>query len=170
MSRPEIEYVDLPEGLHYHSEYGSAVKFKRTILNGKYRLTDTEIADLLAEKEITVMVDFGSGPRKVTGKLAGNVFTPEDSDRGPIPFVAFTRTDRVRGIFGPTGEEVAFGAVWGPNEHWDGHKWTPEEIKSLLVGETVGFEAVSRKGKKYEANGKLGQGQYGFGFQLMFDN
>lgn len=59
-------------------------------------------------------------------------------------------TERVKGTYAPTGEEVTFKGVWSK------HRFTEDEIEALLAGETIVVEAVSAKsGKRFSAPGKL---------------
>ena len=45
--------------------------------------------------------------------------------------------------------------VWGKNDIWEGHRFTDDEVRELLAGNNVEFEATSKKGNKYTAKGKL---------------
>ena len=58
--------------------------------------------------------------------------------------------ERFKGVWAQTGEEVAIKKVWG------GHTFTDAEIKALLEGEVISFDATSARTKKsYTAKGKL---------------
>ena len=56
-------------------------------------------------------------------------------------------TERFTGTW--NGKEVKVKRTWG------GHRFTDDEVKSLLNGEEISFEATSKKGSKYTAKGKL---------------
>ena len=62
------------------------------------------------------------------------------------------------------GKPVEFKRVFS------GHRFTDAEVTSLLAGETVSFDAVSKEGRPYTATGALGEstfkGRKIFGFQL----
>lgn len=62
-------------------------------------------------------------------------------------YVPKEKTDAA--IYEPTGEEVTFSREWG------GHRFTDDEIKQLLAGDEISFEAISSKGNKYTATGTL---------------
>lgn len=72
------------------------------------------------------------------------------------------------------GRTVRFKRTWGANDHWNGHTFTDAEIKRLLAGEQIEFEAVSRKGSTYTARGELDEGTFNgrsyVGFTLKFDS
>lgn len=57
-------------------------------------------------------------------------------------------------VYAPTGETVAF------NREWGGHTFTEEEVALLLAGEEISFQAVSSKGNKYTAEGRLEKQKY----------
>ena len=148
---PEREYVDLPEEMHYSSEFGIATRFNRTWAG--HRFTDEEVAKLAAGEEITFTLNRDGRTEQVRGHLEGKVFEPEDSDRGPIPYVGFTKlvnpATHAEGVWARTGQKVKFKRSWG------GHKFTDAEVAALLADEYVGFTATSKKGTEYEATGRL---------------
>lgn len=165
MSAPNTDYkkverVELPEHMHYVTEDGVATSFKRQ--HRDHRFTDAEVQALLNDEKIRFNVTYPDGTiGQVYGKLRGGSFTPEDEpDRDPIVFVAFApEPDPQVYAIGEwverPGEQTKFKRTWGRNEHWPGHTFTEDEIAALLAGEVVGFEAISRKGREYEANGRL---------------
>lgn len=71
------------------------------------------------------------------------------------------------------GEDVKAKRVWGANDHWDGHRFTDQEVADLLAGKVVAFDAVSKAGNPYRAIGKFGasefKGKTFYGFQMDFD-
>lgn len=58
------------------------------------------------------------------------------------------------GVYLPTGETISFSKTWGD------HTFTEDEIKRLLAGKEISFEAVSSKGNPYTATGSLAKLQY----------
>lgn len=159
MSAPRTEYkkverVELPEHLHYVTEDGVATNFKREYRD--HRFTDEEVALLLRGEKIRFAVTYKDGTTgQVYGKLQGGTFTPTDRpEADPIVFVAFT-PEPDPGIYAigewveRPGQETKFKRTWG------GHTFSEEEIEALFAGEVIGFDAVSKKGNEYEANGKL---------------
>lgn len=66
------------------------------------------------------------------------------------------------------GKELKFKRIFG------GHRFTDDEIAVLTGGGTVSFEAKTKDGRSYTANGKLGYGKFNgskyFGFQLDMGN
>lgn len=65
------------------------------------------------------------------------------------------------------GKEVQF------NKSFSGHDFTDEEIQQLLDGETITFQAISKKGTMYTAKGKLAEKTYKgnkfVGFNMITD-
>ena len=59
---------------------------------------------------------------------------------------------KVKGSY--KGQQVEFNPVWG------GHKFTDEEIKTMLSGEKISFEATAKDGNKYEVTGGLSEQTY----------
>lgn len=64
------------------------------------------------------------------------------------------------------GQTVEFNSTWG------GHKFSAEEIRKLLQGDTISFNATSKYGKAYTATGALKQqtfkGKKFWGFKADF--
>lgn len=149
----EREYVDLPDDLHYATEFGTATRFNRTW--GGHRFTDEEVAALSAGKSITFDLARSDGSKEtVIGHLEGKVFEPEDDpDRGPIVYVGFTKeansATHAEGIWARTGAKVRFKRTFGT------HTFSEGEVTALLADEYVGFTATSRAGSEYEATGRL---------------
>ena len=79
-----------------------------------------------------------------------------------IQAAAPVEVERVQGTW--QGKPVEFKRVFS------GHRFTDKEVASLLAGETVSFDAVSKEGRPYTATGTLGEstfkGRKIFGFQL----
>lgn len=63
-------------------------------------------------------------------------------------------TTKVRGVYKPTGKEIAFASMWS------GYMFTDAEITKLLNGETIEIEAVGKSGKSYQVGGKLAENEY----------
>lgn len=166
----KAEYVDLPDHMHYVTEDGVATRFKRK--HRDHRFTDAEVAQLLNGEKIRIPVTYADGQTaQAYGKLEGGTFTPTDEpDRDPIVFVAF-KPEPDPGVYAigewveRPGVETKFKRTWG------GHTFTDEEIEALFAGEVIGFDAVSKKGNEYEANGKLEADTYNgnpyVGFKLL---
>jgi len=68
--------------------------------------------------------------------------------------------EKFTGLWRPAGEEVTFNRVWGTNAHWAGHRFTDAECATLLDGQAVSFDAVSKQKKPYTAVGTLEAGVY----------
>lgn len=149
----EREYVDLPEDLHYATEYGTATRFCRSW--GGHRFTDEEVAALSEGKSITFTLTRNDGSTEtIVGHLEGKMFEPEDDpDRGPIVYVGFTKeansATHAEGIWARTGTKVRFKRSFGT------HTFSEGEVTALLADEYVGFTATSRSGGQYEATGRL---------------
>lgn len=150
-SRPER--VELPSDRHYHTEYGTATTFKGQY--GEHVFTAAERAALIAGDSISFEVTYSDGrTEKVSGKLAGGLFTPPDRPDEVIPYVAFKKEiDRSVYAVGDwserPGQETKFKRTWR------GHTFTDEEVTQLLEGLSIGFEAVSKNGDNYEVTGHL---------------
>lgn len=150
---PEREYVDLPEDMHYATEYGTATRFNRTWAN--HRFTDEEVTALAAGQSITFEIRREDGTTEtVVGHLEGKVFEPDDdSDRDPVAYVGFTKeansATHAEGIWARTGAKVRFKRSFGT------HTFSEGEVNALLADEYVGFTATSRRGGEYEATGRL---------------
>jgi hypothetical protein len=150
---PDREYVDLPDDMHYSTEYGTATQFNRTWSG--HRFTDQEADALAAGQSITFTLAEPDGTvDTVVGHLEGKVFDPgPDSDRGPIPYVGFVKevnsATHAEGIWARTGAKIRFKRSFGT------HTFSEGEVTALLADEYVGFTATSAKGGEYEATGKL---------------
>lgn len=150
----ECEYVELPDEMHYATEYGTATRFKRVW--GGHRFTDAEVEALAAEKTITFKLTRPDGSTEtVVGHLEGKLFDPGERDSSPIPFVGFVKEinsdTHAEGVWARTGTKVRFKRSFGS------HTFSEGEVKALLADEFVGFIATSSKGGEYEATGKLEQ-------------
>lgn len=84
--------------------------------------------------------------------------------------------EKVNGVW--QGIPCNIRKVWGKNEEWEGHEFTPDEQTALFNNETIEFDAISKAGKPYKAKGKLEKitktdndgKEYSYvGFQLKFD-
>lgn len=94
-------------------------------------------------------------------KLEATVGAPSGDAKG------FVKKEKVSGVYAPTGETIQF------NVEWSGHRFSDQEVKQLLAGESIEIEAVSKKtGKPFKAPGKLAQGEFKgrkfWGFQAAF--
>lgn len=80
---------------------------------------------------------------------------------------AYEKKEKVTGVYLPTGNQVTFNRSWG------GHVFTDDEVKVLLSGEPLEFDAVSRAGKNYVARGRLLEQEFNghtfWGFKLVDD-
>ena len=170
--------IDAEMGKSFMSDYAVKEKAFGTYVDGRevkfsrefsgHRFTDDEVADLLAGKDIRIKVTFKSGTSKeITGRLEDYEF----KGRKIFGFRADFDADNHVGTVG--GRTARIPKVWGANQHWSGHEFTDDEVAKLFAGETVEFEAVSRKGpdKKYTAKGKIMESEYQgkkrFGFNLL---
>lgn len=149
----EREFVDLPDDLHYCTEYGTATRFNRTWAG--HRFTDDEVTALCAGKSVSFVLTRNDGSSEsVVGHLEGKMFDPDDDpDRGPIPYVGFTKeansATHAEGVWARTGTKVKFRRSFGT------HTFSEGEVRALLADEFVGFTATSRAGNEYEAVGRL---------------
>ena len=138
---------------------GNEISFNRVW--GEYTFSDEEAEKLLAGEKITINVK----GRQVTGSLAEQTYRKHK-------FVGFkadiTPKSEQEGYVTGTwnGKEVAFKREWG------GHTFTDEEIEHLLAGEEITIRSKSKKGRDYEATGKLAwqsfRGIKFFGFKADF--
>ncbi|QWF85920.1 type IA DNA topoisomerase [Amycolatopsis sp. CA-230715] len=64
------------------------------------------------------------------------------------------RRERAEGVWAKTGRPVAFSRVWG------GHRFTDDEVTTLLAGATIEFSATADNGRRYEVFGALGEGTF----------
>lgn len=95
-------------------------------------------------------------PYTAKGKLEKQKFT--DNDGNEHEYVGFSLikedVERFSGVW--NGKQVNVKRVWGKNDKWEGHRFTDEEIKALLDGQSVSFQAMSKsKGTWYTCEGKL---------------
>lgn len=68
---------------------------------------------------------------------------------------AVPQREKAGGTYVPTGQEVSFNADWG------GHKFTPDEISSLLNGDMIEITAISKKdGSEHQVKGALKEQEY----------
>lgn len=128
---------------------------------GDHTFTETELAQLFAEKTIKI----SSYGKEIAGKLMEQTFKGHT-------FVGFCANkeendDYITGIFEPTNKEVTFKKTFG------NHIYTDQEAHQLLAGNTIKFSATSKSGKPYEVSGQLKayryKGKRCFGFKAEFD-
>lgn len=87
--------------------------------------------------------------------------------------------DEIKKVNGTwNGMPCSIKAVWGKNDHWEGHEFTADERTALFNDETIEFPAISKAGKDYTAKGKLEKQSFTdndgnvheyVGFALKFD-
>lgn len=163
------EYIELPESWwHAHGDF-IAKRASREYFG--HRFSDDQVAALLQGTTVPATVTWPSGQTETIEVELTKKKTTRDGTTYPVVGYVRVRTDQHTGIFAPTGKEVVFKArAWGANEHWPGHDFTADELVKLLAGEQIEFEAVSKRGSKYTAKGKLEAGTYNgaktFGFAL----
>lgn len=127
-----------------------------------HRFTDKEVKDLLDGKDITINGIVSQKDKSkygVTGHLA-------NLEYNGVKFIGFDMTgfagnnngekkEKVSGVWAVTGEEITFTRVW------NGHRFTDEEVSSLLNGDTIEIEnLVSKNNTIYSAKGKLTAQEY----------
>lgn len=78
----------------------------------------------------------------------------------------FPEKEKVEGVW--NGENVRF------NREWSGHRFSDEEVKLLLEGQTISITATSSSGKPFDCSGKLEKQEYNgnefVGFKAHFEN
>ena len=128
---------------------GEEVSFKRVW--GGHTFTDEECEQLLAGNTISFEGTTKDGNTyPVTGKLARQEYNGHQ-------YVGFLKEqtmnpDRYSGQW--NGQQVSFKRVWS------GHTFTDQECEQLLAGEMISFEATSKAGNKYQAQGKLARQEF----------
>lgn len=154
---------------------GQEVTFNREW--GGYRFSDEEIEDLLDGKSIVIEpISSKTGkPYKCKGHFAEQSFTNDKGEE--VSYWGFERegfindnnndSDKISGVYEPTGDTVRFKKVWG------GHTFTDSEIEALLAGDNIEFDAVSKNGKNYVARGRLEEQEWNgrtfWGFKANFN-
>lgn len=134
-------------------------------------LQGTNIGSLdLTERVLAQMADVAQGrinPDATLSQIKSFVTSDiatmqENASKAGIAGQARADVDYVEGVF--KGSTVRFKRVFS------GHTFTDDEVKRLLAGEKISFEAMSKAGRPYTATGSLGSGTYNghkmFGFQL----
>lgn len=110
---------------------------------GKYTFTQNDIDTLLKGETIRFIYNENS---YVEGKLADR----EKYGFGFSGKFIYKDKPKAKGVLKETGKEIEF------NKEFSGHTFTDDEIRNLLNGEVVVFNAKSKKnGKKYTARVKL---------------
>lgn len=171
--RKPVEYFDLPEKLHFTAEGTTVTRAKREFSG--YRFTDDEVAALCRGESVEVTATSARTGNQFTapGVLEGSVVEFKGKKYPTVSFTPkFPKREKVGGTY--KGKTVEFNAVWGANDHWEGHRFSETDIRMLLAGEEIVFDATSKAGKPYKAKGALGQSTFKgnkiFGFQLKFDD
>ncbi|WP_348635305.1 DNA topoisomerase [Lactobacillus sp. ESL0679] len=116
-----------------------------------YTFTDQELQQLFANKKITI----NTGSSIITGKLE------QQSYKGK-KFVGFKQETRelladethAVGLYQPQNITIRFKKIW------DNHTFTNLELQQLLAGQNITFQAMDKKGKLFEAKGKLAEQVY----------
>ncbi len=139
---------------------GENLSFNREF--STHRFNDSEVQKLMAGESVRIPLTSKKGhDYTVEGKLAEGTykghkfwgFTP-DWDTSEFEN-QYPDKEKVSDVFEPTGEKVSF------NREWSGHTFTDEEVKRLLAGDIISFEATSaRKGTTFMAKGKLEEQKY----------
>lgn len=147
---------------------GQEVNFKAKW--GEHDFTDEEVAKLLNDEviEFEAISKSTGNTYPVKGKL-------EEQEYEGKTFVGFKpifeTVEMFEGMWNDTYIKVK--RLWGKNDVWEGHRFTDDEVRMLLAGETIEFEATSKKGNTYTAKGKLEKqtfnGRTFIGFKLDFD-
>lgn len=126
-----------------------------------HRFTDSEVEKLLSGDSINIALTAKSGSKyTVDGKLEegeykGHKFWGFKPDWDTREFENnFEQKEKVEGIYEPTGDKVKF------NREWGGHTFTEDEIKGLLAGEVISFDAISKSGNAYTAKGELKEQEF----------
>ena len=128
---------------------------------GGYEFSEKELEKLFAGEHITIKVKNKDGKTyDVVGHLAeqtykGATYVGFEWDK---EYQKASDPSRAHGMF--EGKRVNF------NRTFSGHRFTDEEVEKLLAGEEISFDVTWRNGNTGVATGKLGTGDYGFGFQL----
>ena len=144
---------------------GEQVSFAREVKG--HRFSDEECATLLSGGKVRFKATGKDGSTYQSyGDLAKQSFVNDSGET--VEYVGFRPLVDpevyVEGDF--RGEKIKFKRVWG------GHKFSEAEIKSLLAGEEISFDATSKAGKNYTARGKLEKQSYNgnkfFGFKADF--
>lgn len=152
--RPYVGFLDTRYA--YGVWQKNFIRFRRSFMG--YDYTDAECDTLLAGGSISFTgVKKDGSPTEISGKLA-------NQKMGANKFVGlapeFADSNHVQGTY--NGKAVSF------NGTFMGHTFTPEEIITLLTGESIVFDGESAKGWKGKVSGKLGnstyQGKKTFGF------
>lgn len=150
---------------------GHDVSFSRTW--GGHTFSDEEVTALLAGETITFDATAKDGRSfVVTGALGEGVYNDRTyigfqkqsmrmrDDQGNI----IPEKERATGVWATTGNQVSFTRTWS------GHRFTDEEVASLLAGDVIELHATSKNGRPFDAYGKLGYGTFEgkkfFGFQM----
>lgn len=128
---------------------GEVITFKRTW--GKHTFTDDEIALLLKGKEIAFEYPSSTGEPSIVKGIFGQ---SEYKNRTFWGFIKQSDSAYASGMHAPTGKEVTFKRIW------NGYRFSDEEVQLLLDGESLTISAVSSKGQRYTATGRLGEGSF----------
>ncbi|MBQ7636201.1 MAG: type IA DNA topoisomerase [Lachnospiraceae bacterium] len=140
-----------------HEPTGHKVSFARTWAG--HTFTDAEVAELLKGHEITFeAVDKYGKPYRATGDLEAQSFEKNGQTINYWGFKRIVRPgddpDKCFGVYAPLNKEISFKRIQF------GHTLTDEEMKKLLNGEAISFEAVYKNGSKGMVTGKLAEMTY----------
>lgn len=127
--------------------YISDVKVTEKLFNnmeqvGKFKLKPKEVIDsattLVAHDKKVFLAN--------AAKLQKKIGKPKGATKGIQP------KEKAEGIYSKTGEAIKF------NIEWSGHRFTDDEVKQLLAGDTIQIQAISAKTKKpFDVKGCLEQ-------------
>lgn len=126
-----------------------------------HEFTAEECAKLFNEETIEFDAISKAGKSyKAKGKLELQNFT--DNDGNEHEFLGFQLVFDEK----PKDDVERFSGIWNdkevnPKRVWGEHRFTDDEVKALLAGQTIKFQAVSQKtGNYYSAKGKLAEQEY----------
>lgn len=118
---------------------------------GSHIFTDQELQQLFAGNEITISTNSST----ITGKLAKQTYKGKT-------FIGFKQQNKelladethAVGLYQPQNITIRF------KKTFCGHTFTGQELQQLLAGQDIIFQAMDKKGKPFEAKGKLAEQVY----------
>jgi len=144
------------EGNFYDGKKMQHIRFNK-VWSG-HEFTKDELDLLFHGHEIEITARSKSGkPFKARGRLAEQEYKGKTFWGFKAELVPEEQPDKVNGVFTAgknKGKAVSFKKSWG------GHTFTEDEIRILLAGKTITFDAVSKGGKEYMVSGQLKQQTY----------
>lgn len=131
---------------------GEHISFKK--IWASHTFTEEEIRTLLSGGRLTLSAISKSGSQfTATGRLkkdnkGGNQYWGFQAE-------SFDGSDeRVKGIYAPKGKEVSFKRIWG------GHRFTDDEVRALLAGESITITYRKKNGASVTTEGRLAERTY----------